>query len=201
MPSPVSHSLIGLAIGMARFLPRVANWRQLARQIWACRVQLFICILLANAPDLDYLFGIQKGDLNFYHQSVTHTAVWVVGLAFIIWACGWPDRSWRSLLFVMALIASHLVADFFTHDRSKPYGMMLAWPFCDQYWISPISVFPAPEKRHLADLLSFRNFTVVIRELMITLSLVAVVAALKFRPQQAGEKACLDANRSINHPN
>lgn len=189
MPSPVSHSLIGLAIGMARFLPRVSNCGELARRIWACRAPLFICILLANAPDLDFLFGISRGNLNLYHPTVTHTAIWTVTLAFIVWLCGWPDRSWRSILFVLALAAGHLAADFFTQDRSKPYGMMLGWPFCNQYWISPVPVFPAPAKRCLNELLTFRNFVVVMIEISITLPLVAAVAALKFRPKQTGDKA------------
>ena len=36
MPSPVAHSLIGLALGMLRFLPRIPDWRQQKDQHMTC---------------------------------------------------------------------------------------------------------------------------------------------------------------------
>ena len=187
MPSPAAHSLIGLANGVARFVPRVPGWRALARRLWENRVPLFICILLANAPDIDYLFGIPGGDLNRYHHAVTHTAAWTIALALAVRAVGWPDRSWRSFLFVLALPASHLVADFLTADFSKPYGMMLAWPLYVRYWLSPVPVFASASKSSFCDLVSWRNLLVVTRELLILLPVVALVAALKLRPHRRQE--------------
>ena len=188
MPSPAAHSLIGLAIGMARFVPRVPGWRALARRMWENRIPLFICVLLANAPDIDYLFGIPRGDLNLYHHAVTHTSAWTIALALAVWAVGWPDRSWRSFLFVLALPASHLVADFFTADFSKPYGMMLAWPFSIRYWLSPVPLFPSASKSSFSDLVSWRNLLVVTRELLTLLPVVALVAALKLRPRRGDSR-------------
>lgn len=189
MPSPAAHSFIGLAIGMASFLPRVSSWRELARKSWNIRVALFISVLLANAPDIDYLFGVPRGNLNFYHHTVTHTAAWIFAAALAVTAIGWPSRSWRSFLFVLALFASHLVADFFTADMSKPYGMMLLWPFCARYWLSPVPVFASVSKNSLSSLLSQHNLRVMLEEVLIVLPLVAAVAIFKVKPRASREIA------------
>ena len=181
MPSPAGHSLIGLAIGMLRFVPCVPNWRSFLRVLWHQRAALIFCIVLANIPDLDYLFGIPAANLNLYHHTVTHTAIWVLILALGVWACGWPDRSWKALLFVLCLVGSHLLADIFTQDRSKPYGIMLCWPFWIHYWYSPVSIFPASAKRSLYELFSVHNVKVVMCEILITFPLVLAVASLKIR--------------------
>lgn len=179
MSSPAAHGIIGLAIGMARFLPRAGNLRSLARAAWDKRIPLFICILLANAPDIDYLFGIPRGDLNIYHHTVTHTAAWALLLASALWAAGWPDRSLRSFLFILLLPGSHLAADFLTEHGPGSHGMMIGWPFSTHTWISPVSLFPRPAKGGLAELLSLHNLRVIAVDILITLPLVAAVALFK----------------------
>jgi len=186
MPSPVAHSLIGLTLGFARFLPGGGSWRELMRQAWNRRGWLFLCIVLANAPDIDYIFGIPKGNLNYYHHTITHTLGWIVLVSLAVWIYTWSrrhDLSIRGLLFILALTGSHLIADFFCADNSPPYGFMLFWPFSDSYWLSPVSLFPAPAKKAWADLWTLHNAGVVTVELLVTLPLAAAVLAWKrFKP-------------------
>lgn len=201
MPSPVAHSLIGLTLGCAWFLPRAPDWRALARQVWAQRGWLLLCIVLANAPDVDYLFGIPRGNLNYYHQSITHTLGWIVSVSVCVWIFirlailrgagqarwprAWPGHEWnrgqarQGFLFILAVTGSHLVADYFCADMSPPCGIMIAWPFSDRYWTSPVSLFPAPAKKTWDDLWTLHNVGVVAVELLITLPLLAAVLLWK----------------------
>ena len=184
MSSPIAHSLIGLTLGLIRFLPRYLQWGELAGQFRALWRPLLFCVLLANAPDLDYFFGIFRGNLNYYHQTVTHTLVWVGMTALAIWAYGrlrkrrtvcWP------LGLLLALLGSHLLADWLTVDRSPPIGFMLAWPFSDRFYHAAFAFFPPPAKQTLADLWSLQNLRLVLVEMAITLPLVIIVLWFKRR--------------------
>jgi membrane-bound metal-dependent hydrolase YbcI (DUF457 family) len=179
MPSPAGHGIAGLAIGMAWFLPRAQGIRELANSLWRFRIQLLACIILANAPDIDYLFGIPSGNLNLYHQTATHTAAWVLLLAAVLWSAGWPEHSWRSFIFLLLLLGSHLAMDYLCEDKSKPFGMMLGWPFWPRYFLSTVSIFPAAAKSGIADLLTVHNIRVVMTEALYTLPFVVIVAAFK----------------------
>jgi len=187
MPSPIAHSLIGLAIGLIRFLPHYRQWDELANQFRALWRPLLFCVLLANAPDLDYFFGLFRGNVNYYHQTVTHTLVWIGITAMAIWAYGWfRDRSaaWLSLGLLLALLGSHLLADWLTVDRSPPIGFMLFWPFSDRFYHAAFTFFPPPAKQTLADLWSLQNLRLILTETALTLPLVIVVLWFKRRRSQ-----------------
>ncbi|MBI2437406.1 MAG: metal-dependent hydrolase [Lentisphaerae bacterium] len=184
MPSPLAHSLIGLAIGLARFLPRYRLVPELCGRLRSLRRELLLCVLLANAPDLDYFFGVFQGNLNRYHQTVTHTLVWIVAVALAIWAYGWLRKRPApalSLGLVLALLGSHLLADWLTVDFSPPIGLMLAWPFSSELFHASFAFFPHPAKQTLAALWSFQNLRLLLVEAAITLPLVAGVVWLKHR--------------------
>lgn len=182
MSSPVAHSLIGLALGLIRFLPRYRHWDELPgclRTLWR---PLLFCVLLANAPDLDYLFGLFNGNLNYYHQTVTHTLVWICITALAIWAYGrLRERrtAYWSLGLLLALLGSHLLVDWLTVDCSPPIGLMLAWPFSDHLYHASFAFFPPPAKQTWADLWSLQNLRLVLVEAALTLPL--VIAVLWFK--------------------
>lgn len=187
MPSPIAHSLIGLAFGLIRFLPRYQRGDELAGQFRALWRPLLFCVLLANAPDLDYFFGLFRGDLNYYHQTVTHTLVWIGLTALAIWAYGRlreRQAAWLSPGLLLALLGSHLLADWLTVDRSPPIGLMLAWPFSDHLYHAAFAFFPPPAKQTWAALWSFQNLHLVLVEAALSLPLVIIVLWFKCRRPQ-----------------
>ena len=185
MPSPIAHSLIGLTLGLIRFLPRYRQWGELRDQLRMLWRPLLFCMLLANAPDLDYFFGVFLGNVNYYHQTVTHTLVWIGVTALVIWAYGWFREqrvSWLSLGLLAALLGSHLLADWLTVDCSPPIGLMLAWPFSDRFYHAAFAFFPPPAKQTWADLWSFQNLRLVLMETGIMLPI--VISVLWFKRRQ-----------------
>ena len=168
MPSPVGHSLIGLAIGSAVLL-RPCPPRRLALELWRLRWPLLGCIVLASLPDLDYLPGILSGELNRYHHHDTHTlgfgAAALAGLAVLARTRG-PGRGRRFLLLGLLLLLSHLAADMLTRDGSEPFGIMALWPLSEQRMISPVSLFPAFRKDELAEVFQPVNLRPVFLELL-----------------------------------
>jgi hypothetical protein len=81
VPSPIAHSLIGLAIGVAALRPRGKPARVTLR---TRALPLLGFAALANAPDLDFVPGLLAGDLNRYHHGPSHSMLWALG--FALWA-------------------------------------------------------------------------------------------------------------------
>lgn len=184
MSSPLAHSLIGLTIGLIRFLPHYRRWNELVHQLRTLWRPLLFCVFLANAPDLDYFFGIFRGNANYYHQTVTHTVVWIGVTALVIWTYGrLRERraTWLSLGLLLALLGSHLLADWLTVDRSPPIGFMLAWPFSDNFYHATFAFLPPPAKKTLAEVWSLQNLRLILVETAITLPLVIGVLCFKRR--------------------
>lgn len=114
---------------------------------WGFRLQrraklLLLCGLLAVLPDFDFLVGIIEGDPNRYHHGISHSVFFGVVVSLVFAVVFFPrDRAGiYSVLFFFVLL-SHLLLDFFSLDRSAPYGMKLFWPFSDDHYISPQTIF------------------------------------------------------------
>lgn len=153
MASPVFHGLAGAGLayvwaGDAR-LPLLASLRKAGKTMLAAAA-------LACLPDLDFLPGILAGDLNAYHQQVTHGVAWVLLVSSGLWLAG---RVWKPVwfggrvaLFLVVLIGSHLAIDLVTEDRRAPYGIPLWAPFSDVAVQAPFTALPAWDKATLAEL-------------------------------------------------
>ena len=182
MALPIAHSCCGLAFGILRFVPRCNSLRAALHLAWTRRVELFVCILVANAPDIDFLFGILTGSLNRFHQTGTHTLAGISALALGLWLYGKYARKNPPVLafwFVFLILAGHLVIDVFTADTRRPIGLMLAWPFSERYWHSAVSLFPASAKKNFADIFCLQNLKNIGWEFLIALPLVALALLWK----------------------
>lgn len=184
MPSPVGHSLIGLALGAAAGLRR-DTWRGLLAQGWRARWWLAGAVALANAPDVDYLPGLFEGDFNARHHFLTHTAGWC---AVVSTGCWMAARAWRGravrpalLAWCLALTGSHLLADWLTADTRPPIGIMALWPLDDAFYLSPLTIFWPLHKRDFAELLRWHNLAAVGVEVALCLPLLLAVLAWKAR--------------------
>jgi len=105
---------------------------------------LAAAVLLANAPDLDFVPGLVVGAPGAYHRGVTHTlaAVVVVGVAVALtgWLARRPYRLWtRAAVWASATYASHLLLDYFTTDAAPPYGGRFLWPLSNAFYLAPVT--------------------------------------------------------------
>ena len=137
MPSPLGHTLAGLAVGWC-----ATDWSVEPR---ASRWSPFVigCAFAAAAPDLDLLYPP-------IHRLFTHS----VGVTLVvIIIAGAVTRqvtgrvNWRIVLALAAAHASHVVLDWMGTDRFPPAGIQALWPFSHQFYISGWDIFPNVERR------------------------------------------------------
>ncbi len=162
MPSPVGHSLAGLALAaLASFRGRDPEWRRTLCRYWKPAAA---GILLANLPDIDYLPGLLTGDFNAFHHVYTHSLGWILltsaGLAALAFGLG-HSRPGRWFVFPFVLQLSHLVMDMLTDDGRPPFGILFLWPFRSDHWISPQPLFMRIHKADLSELFQWANAAAV----------------------------------------
>jgi membrane-bound metal-dependent hydrolase YbcI (DUF457 family) len=176
--------MIGLSLAIWRLLPACASLKETLKLAWQRRVEMLVCIIIANAPDIDLLFGMAVGKLNFYHHMGTHTLGFLLVTTLSIWLyskLALNNHPALAFWFVFLLVTSHLVIDIFTADTRRPIGIMLAWPFSAEYWHSVISLFPAPAKKTIRDIFSLRNLENAGWEFAVSLPVVAAALLSKIR--------------------
>lgn len=182
MASPIAHTLVGLTLGAAAFLPHGSGGEMLGavRRRWR---GLLGCGVLSNAPDVDYLFGLFTGHFNAYHQYHTHTVGFVGAVVLGVWGM-WmrrvPGPAAGRLVFLAVVAFSHLLIDLVSGDTGAPYGIMALWPFTAEriYW-PDAAIFLDLDKRGL---FNPHNVRVGVRELLITLPPLLGVLAWKRLP-------------------
>jgi membrane-bound metal-dependent hydrolase YbcI (DUF457 family) len=181
MPSPVAHTLIGLAVGMGCLVPRrraVAVFRVLREKLR----YLLVFLVIANFPDLDYVPGLFAGYINAFHFQYTHTLGWIAGVALAVWLL-WRRQEkgigWGMLAVLFGLLASHLAADMLMSDYWDPFGIMVLWPFSDRYFASPVTIFANVAKAEWPDIFKMQNLYVLAVELAWCVPLVLGVSLWK----------------------
>jgi membrane-bound metal-dependent hydrolase YbcI (DUF457 family) len=133
MATPIGHSLAGYAI--SNFSGKTTSHDRLS--------MILLCLVMANAPDLDFIPGLLLGKPALYHQGITHSLGFAIlvsmGVAGIFYTRGksFPKIFW--LCFISYL--SHLIIDFFCPDRRLPFGIPLLWPISGEHFISPVPLF------------------------------------------------------------
>lgn len=152
MASPVFHGWVGAGLAyVAAGDARLPLWTSLHRSA----PLLMAAVVLACLPDIDYLPGIWSGSLNAMHQQGTHSVAWVLLASAVLWGLGrwWKPAAfgWRTFLFIVLLIGSHLVIDLFTADGAEPYGIPLWAPLSAQHVQGPVALLPAWEKSTLGE--------------------------------------------------
>ena len=176
MPSPVAHSLIGLAIAIAA-MPRqwVPGISSLLRDHYGWVVA---AVVLSNFPDIDYLPGILSGDLNVLHHGYTHSIGWIAlsstAIALLTSSLGAAGLG-RTFLLVFILQGSHLALDMATHDGRAPFGIMVGWPIDDNYRQWPLLLFDRISKSNWSDFVNPVNMMAVMKECIICIPVLFIV--------------------------
>ena len=154
MPSPVGHGIAGAALALAFDRPASSD-RVSARLTIAA-------VLLAVAPDLDFLLG--------GHRGPTHSLAAAVLVGGVVWALlrGRAADAGRIALICASAWASHVLLDWLGTDTSPPMGLMALWPFSHDYFEAPVHLFSAVSRRFSRpELFWIPNLLALLRELVI----------------------------------
>lgn len=133
MPTPVGHVLGGM---FSLAILKINVKKQIGISL--------IALLAAGLPDIDFLFGLVRGDANLYHHQFTHSLVFVVSIGLVFAAVMSKAKVmqfFNSFVLITVCGASHLILDLLALDTSEPFGMPLLWPFSGTYYISPMTIF------------------------------------------------------------
>ena len=100
-------------------------------------------VLLANAPDLDFVPGLLMGRPDAFHRGVTHT----LGAALLVTVTTWAIARWRHAErpgwwagFAAAAYGSHLLVDWMTVDAVPPVGIRMLWPLSAAWLHAPFNL-------------------------------------------------------------
>lgn len=119
---PVTHTLLGVAIGEAFFRPKLGR-RAVTLSAWA-----------ANLPDLDGVVHLTMDPgavllRRSFGHSVFLVPLWIAGLAWLYKRKN-VDLPWRDLMAIVGVnVAGHL---FF--DLINSFGVQVLWPLS---WVRP----------------------------------------------------------------
>ena len=178
MPSPVGHSLAGYLIYHLTQGP--ARWHQ-----WSL-VALYLVV--ANAPDLDFIPGLLVGDAGRYHHGITRSMGFAAffGFFFSMFLYLYKRAAIRrNFTIFFCLYLSHVVLDYFSMDSSAPYGVPVYWPIDGQYYIASFTLFSditrvsSSGATFFSSLFSMHNLWSVCVELVVFLPLVLLLFTWK----------------------
>jgi len=177
MPLPVAHSLTGFAIYQLKPL-------RFFKKVWQ---DVFFLLCVANLADLDFLPGFLIGDPNRFHHTYTHTPFVALCIALIGAYYFKKKNNGNYTTYFMLLFSvyfSHIFLDYFTEDLKTPIGVMLCWPFNSNYYISPVTIFDRVIRSNnsfefFPSLFNMHNLKAIIKEFMITGTLVAIARVVR----------------------
>lgn len=161
MPSPIGHSMMGIAVYIATV--RSSKW--LSR--WN---RLLLLVLFSAGADLDYIPALFGGleFANNLHRGISHTILFGVAAAtlyLLIARATTRKLMWSSALVLLAAYLMHLSLDIFTDDGKPPYGIPIFHPFSNFHVYARYSIFPQIAKHSYADIFSLHNVKVALFEI------------------------------------
>ena len=182
MRSPVGHIIAASAVGVSCTRNRLTP------------AYVVFCIFSGIAPDLDLLIGWVLGDINGYHHLGSHSVVAALLYGLLVYmvvrvmtrdsgqANGWAVSG--TLMY-----ASHVLLDYLAADSSPPFGLQLLWPFSNEFYISPVSVFMrfmhdtqgADMWGLISGMFIVHNFYAVVLETVLLLPLLLVAIVIRKR--------------------
>lgn len=128
--------------------------------------------MLGMSADLDFVVGA--------HRSATHSigATVVAGMAM---AATVSTARLRVGVFGAAAYGSHVLLDWLGTDPGQPSGVMVFWPFSDEFYVSDPSLFLRVCREWWLLGCLTHNVQAVVWELIVLLPLAAVAIVLARR--------------------
>jgi membrane-bound metal-dependent hydrolase YbcI (DUF457 family) len=164
MPTPVGHSLAGIAVALAG----QRGQRHRDFRGFLASPTTVLCVGLATLPDVDLL-------VPEFHRTATHSVTVTAVVAFVAAVMTARPTSgtsgamdflrriaWSAVVMFAAAHASHLLLDWLNCDTSEQPGIQALWPLSDRWFSSGWCVFPAEERRQIFTVAAMvRNLTVL----------------------------------------
>jgi membrane-bound metal-dependent hydrolase YbcI (DUF457 family) len=147
-------------------------------------------VLLANAPDLDFVPGWLLGHPGMFHRGLTHTLGAVVAVAVLgglLWRRGELATARITALWAAAAYGSHLLVDYLTTCARPPHGGRFLWPLSDAYWIAPVTplgeilIDPSSRTAFIRSVVGPETHGVWLGEIALLMLVVAAVRLLRAR--------------------
>ena len=127
MATPLGHALAGVAVGalMSRRRPLISPGKD-----------LLLFVVLAQAPDLDFLPGILIGRPAAFHGGLTHSlgGSLVVGLILAWWGRK-RGEALRWGLIGASICFTQVLVDALTLDKAAPLGVPIWWPILSDHFL------------------------------------------------------------------
>jgi membrane-bound metal-dependent hydrolase YbcI (DUF457 family) len=169
MPSPIAHSLVGIAVNRAigpKSIPK--GWLPVIARTG-------IVVFASNGPDLDFLPGILVGEPSRFHHGPLHSLLAGIGFGLLaaLVASRFRDRRASRTGFTMALLyCSHLLLDMMSSDDGLRNGVPLFWPVYSHALSLPLPLFidirhQSATAHFVATILSHHNAIAVAWELVV----------------------------------
>ncbi len=142
MSTPIAHSLAGVNVYLLFKKKNTPNnW-----------LLIWYCIIVSSLPDIDFICITNSG-LTFssiYHHQVTHSMVFIFVLSLVA-----SITSGRKLgMITFWCLGIHDLLDYFTFDAIPPAGIMFLYPFSNEYFISPITIWFGNKHNTLMEIIS-----------------------------------------------
>lgn len=169
MPSPIGHSIISL--GIYYFSKTKIN------KIFLEWKNLIFVLIAGNLPDIDFIPGLLKGELNKYHETYTHTLVFAVIVSFFVWVVLFffkYKKAYKIAFFSFVLIYAHIIFDIFNFDSRPPIGVMLFWPFTEQYFYLKMPLIYPFDRQNLENLFSKDGLFALFTEILVSVPILVL---------------------------
>lgn len=183
MPSPISHSIIGICLG--------ASSREGIINIFQKNyLNYLLIIFISVVPDFDVLPGLLVGLPAKYHHGVSHSffSAIIFGLlaSYLIYVSKKNYFFARFLLFTI-IYSFHIIFDLFSVDTGEVngFGMPVFFPFNSYLYRSSINLFAVSITKDgyltINSIFNYSNLFPIISEIFLS-SLVGIliVVTLKF---------------------
>ena len=170
MPSPIAHSMTGYFINEVFPVNKTRQFPSFNHFFI-----VFASIIVANAPDLDFIPQIITG--NRYHHGLSHSLVLALvfsSISVIIWYLLTKKLLIRLFVWLLLLYCSHLLLDFFTAGGE---GIQLLWPFTESFFISEIALFPGAH--HSEGIFAISHLVFISFELIYSVLILIMIKVLK----------------------
>jgi inner membrane protein len=142
MPTPIGHSLAGLAVYIAAPSRHPENGARDERRRRGWWLAAFL-VVIANLPDVDFIPGYLVGEPRAFHWGATHSLMAALVAATVAGVVA--QRLGQSFRLFFALTAtayaSHIAMDLLLGPGAHSVGLQVLWPFSLERFMAPWQVF------------------------------------------------------------